>query len=183
MLLCRFFHFFVVEFQWGTEVVSVRLGQRVHRTEPEFAALPGRWASRLHVEDPFFLNRNLNRVLGVDQEKRLQAKLIAALEGLRAGAGLRGLIGGRSSVAGAPKGGVDAKGGSARSRSRGSQAGDGSSSESEGILLECGKPVAVAPAAGEARREGDGRGAPARWLGPEHPAAPDECLGEPMRLQ
>merc|ERR1711971_216736 len=91
-LLCRFFYFFVVEFSWGSEVVSVRLGKRAQRTGMEFAQLPGRWATRLHIEDPFLLSKNLNRVLGYEQEARLQAKLIEALGALRCGkapAGLR----------------------------------------------------------------------------------------------
>lgn len=37
--------------------------------DPEYAALPGRQASRIHVEDPF-LPRNLNCVLWPENEDR-----------------------------------------------------------------------------------------------------------------
>lgn len=77
-VLRKFFMFYGVPggmgFEWGSEVVSVRLGRRAKASEQVFMNLPGRHTQRLHVEDPF-LPRNLNCVLLMDKEKILQAKL------------------------------------------------------------------------------------------------------------
>lgn len=78
-LLSRFFYFFAHEFQWGEEVVSIRLGYRARIGSPEFAALSGHpFSWRLHVEDPFLLHRNLNCVLGDDQEVVLRESISSA---------------------------------------------------------------------------------------------------------
>ncbi|CAK0809333.1 unnamed protein product, partial [Prorocentrum cordatum] len=69
-LLQRFFQFYHSGFQWGDEVVSVRLGSR-HTTGPQFPQLRGRHVQRLHIEDPFLLERNLHCVLGGDEEAEL----------------------------------------------------------------------------------------------------------------
>lgn len=69
-LLQRFFQFYHSGFQWGDEVVSVRLGRR-ETTGPHFARLRGRHVQRLHIEDPFLLERNLHCVLGGDEEAEL----------------------------------------------------------------------------------------------------------------
>ncbi|CAE8610280.1 unnamed protein product [Polarella glacialis] len=79
-LVGRFFMFYAPGaegggFQWGSEVVSVRLGQRVQPREPAFKSLPGRLGQRLHIEDPFLLARNLNCVLTPENEQLLKAKL------------------------------------------------------------------------------------------------------------
>ncbi|CAK9110943.1 UTP:RNA uridylyltransferase 1, partial [Durusdinium trenchii] len=66
-LLPRFFTFYAESFAWGSEVVSIRTGRRLMVLDPEYAALPGRQASRIHVEDPF-LPRNLNCVLWPENE-------------------------------------------------------------------------------------------------------------------
>eukprot|EP00930_Biecheleria_cincta_P101486 TRINITY_DN93135_c0_g1_i1.p1 TRINITY_DN93135_c0_g1~~TRINITY_DN93135_c0_g1_i1.p1 ORF type:complete len:538 (-),score=65.97 TRINITY_DN93135_c0_g1_i1:349-1869(-) len=77
-VLRKFFTFYGVPggmgFDWGSEVVSVRLGRRAKAHEPVFASLPARNTRRLHVEDPF-LPRNLNCVLDKDKENIFQAKL------------------------------------------------------------------------------------------------------------
>jgi len=62
-------------FQWGSEVVSVRLGRRSQPRELDFQLLPGRLGHRLHIEDPFLLARNLNCVLTPENEQLLRAKL------------------------------------------------------------------------------------------------------------
>eukprot|EP00930_Biecheleria_cincta_P004488 TRINITY_DN10539_c0_g2_i1.p1 TRINITY_DN10539_c0_g2~~TRINITY_DN10539_c0_g2_i1.p1 ORF type:complete len:558 (+),score=66.35 TRINITY_DN10539_c0_g2_i1:120-1676(+) len=71
VVLRKFFTFYGSDgetgFQWGSEVVSVRLGWRSKASDEQFAALPGRTAKRLHVEDPF-LPRNLNCVLSAENE-------------------------------------------------------------------------------------------------------------------
>jgi len=77
-LLSRFFDFYASDFQWGSEVVSVRLGRRVQVSSPEFYQLQGQAVRRLHIEDPFLLNRNLNCVLGQSQESQLKAELSQA---------------------------------------------------------------------------------------------------------
>lgn len=69
-VLRKFFIFYGSDgggFQWGSEVVSVRLGWRCQASNEHFGSLPGRTTNRLHVEDPF-LSRNLNCVLSVENE-------------------------------------------------------------------------------------------------------------------
>ncbi|CAK0840532.1 unnamed protein product [Prorocentrum cordatum] len=91
-LLC-FFHFYSSEFQWGQEVVAARLGWRSTADDPEHCRLPAAHLLRLHVEDPFLLNRNLNCVLGAEQEKKLYVALSRATADMYRGfapVGLRG---------------------------------------------------------------------------------------------
>mmetsp|Transcript_55844 Transcript_55844/g.141423 ORF Transcript_55844/g.141423 Transcript_55844/m.141423 type:complete len:665 (+) Transcript_55844:108-2102(+) len=68
-LVTRFFAFYHFDFQWGREVVSTRLGRRLWANDKIFDQLRGRWASRLHVEDPYKLERNLHCVLGQHKEE------------------------------------------------------------------------------------------------------------------
>eukprot|EP00931_Biecheleriopsis_adriatica_P021777 TRINITY_DN14149_c0_g2_i1.p1 TRINITY_DN14149_c0_g2~~TRINITY_DN14149_c0_g2_i1.p1 ORF type:complete len:385 (+),score=87.34 TRINITY_DN14149_c0_g2_i1:55-1209(+) len=94
-LLSRFFYFYAWEFEWGTEVVSIRLGQRLYAGSPEFHQLPGQTYWRLHVEDPFLLGRNLNCVLGAHQETVLKEQLTSAAMAMGGGylpEGLKGLV-------------------------------------------------------------------------------------------
>lgn len=84
-LLTRFFCFYSQEFYWGSEVVSLRFGNRLDVRETLFEALKGRHHARLHVEDPFQLHRNLNCVLGEPQELELCAALQGALQQLQQG--------------------------------------------------------------------------------------------------
>lgn len=76
-ILNRFFLFYsnpeqhTVGFQWGQEVVCPRLGHRLKTHEPFFEKLRGRWHSRLHIEDPYKLERNLHCVLGEMEEQKL----------------------------------------------------------------------------------------------------------------
>lgn len=72
LLFAGFITFFATEFHWGSEVVSVRLGKREAAKAPAFEQLPGRLGSRMHIEDPFLLGRNLNCVLGASQEEDLR---------------------------------------------------------------------------------------------------------------
>lgn len=69
-LLQRFFQFYHSGFSWGDEVVSVRLGTR-HATGPQYPRLRGRHVQRLHIEDPFLVERNLHCVLGGEEEAEL----------------------------------------------------------------------------------------------------------------
>ena len=67
-LLQGFFNFYDSEYDWGNEVVSIRLGQRCDLTENAdvFTALgrkERKSKSYIHIEDPFDLERNLNCVL------------------------------------------------------------------------------------------------------------------------
>lgn len=84
-LLTRFFCFYSQEFYWGSEVVSLRFGNRLDVREPFFEALKGRHHARMHVEDPFQLHRNLNCVLGEPQELELCAALQGAFQQLQQG--------------------------------------------------------------------------------------------------
>lgn len=78
-LLVRFFDFYANHFCWGTEVVSVRCGSRRAASQPLFASLRGRHhQGRLHVEDPYQLERNLHCVLGEEEEQVLRGALALA---------------------------------------------------------------------------------------------------------
>lgn len=74
-LLMQFCLFYYHAFQWGTEVVSPRLGCRMRITHKCFSWLETWGETRLHIEDPFILERNLNCVLGSWQEGRLREVL------------------------------------------------------------------------------------------------------------
>lgn len=74
-LLMQFCLFYYHEFQWGTEVVSPRLGCRMRITHECFSWLETWGETRLYIEDPFILERNLNCVLGSWQEGRLREVL------------------------------------------------------------------------------------------------------------
>jgi len=94
-MMARFFRFFSVYFIWGLEVVSVRLGFRSHVYDPYVHQLQHRASGRLHVEDPFVLERNLHCVLGDGEEVLLRAAFSSALravESCRAPEGLMPLV-------------------------------------------------------------------------------------------
>ena len=84
-LLHRFFTFFAWEFEWGMEVVSVRVGQRMRAQHYSFGRLRGRFESRLHIEDPFLAERNLHCVLRRDRESVLHSKFCEAAQDMRSG--------------------------------------------------------------------------------------------------
>eukprot|EP00928_Gymnodinium_smaydae_P039963 TRINITY_DN27182_c0_g1_i1.p1 TRINITY_DN27182_c0_g1~~TRINITY_DN27182_c0_g1_i1.p1 ORF type:complete len:421 (-),score=51.98 TRINITY_DN27182_c0_g1_i1:288-1550(-) len=84
-LLMRFFGFYAKIFQWGYEVVSVRLGQQISPLDLRFSKLRGRHVNRLHIEDPFQLERNLHCVLGDEEEKELRRAFEEALLDMQAG--------------------------------------------------------------------------------------------------
>lgn len=77
VLVERFFNFYGGHgrdsFQWGFEVVSVRVGERRSPEETCFHHLPGKRTARLHIEDPFLRYRNLNCVLRFENESILKA--------------------------------------------------------------------------------------------------------------
>jgi len=54
----HFFDFYANQFQWGHEIVSIRLGRRLSRSDPAFSKLK-RVDTHLDIEDPFLVNRNL----------------------------------------------------------------------------------------------------------------------------
>jgi len=76
LLLNRFFWFFSHSFRWGDEVVAIHVPQRTSRLDNE--KLKGVKVERLHLSDPFLLDRNLNYVLGPQQEMLLQRKIYEA---------------------------------------------------------------------------------------------------------
>eukprot|EP00928_Gymnodinium_smaydae_P015002 TRINITY_DN15500_c0_g1_i1.p1 TRINITY_DN15500_c0_g1~~TRINITY_DN15500_c0_g1_i1.p1 ORF type:complete len:559 (+),score=74.85 TRINITY_DN15500_c0_g1_i1:53-1729(+) len=84
-LLALFFRFYAYEFRWGDEVVAIHLGRRTSRFELTHGELGDNCISRLHVADPFLANRNLNCVLGTENEHRLYQQLKTAAESLRVG--------------------------------------------------------------------------------------------------
>lgn len=78
-LLTRFFGFYASFFQWGQEVASIRTGQRLTIDNKVYKQLNGHYtSSRLHIEDPFLLHRNLNCVLQDQQEFLLWNKICEA---------------------------------------------------------------------------------------------------------
>lgn len=91
-LLANFFLFYTFSFAWGHEVASIRTGGRHLAVEQRYERLRGRWALRLHVEDPFLLDRNLHCVLGDAEEMQLRAELVAAVHTLHLGHTPRGLL-------------------------------------------------------------------------------------------
>eukprot|EP00927_Polykrikos_kofoidii_P014222 TRINITY_DN16221_c0_g1_i1.p1 TRINITY_DN16221_c0_g1~~TRINITY_DN16221_c0_g1_i1.p1 ORF type:complete len:528 (-),score=60.00 TRINITY_DN16221_c0_g1_i1:343-1881(-) len=83
-LLARFFSFYSFDFRWGTEVVSIRQGDRLNALDPPFASLRRRAQRRIHIEDPFELERNLNCVLGDHEESLLRAAFTYAHQAILA---------------------------------------------------------------------------------------------------
>mmetsp|Transcript_152252 Transcript_152252/g.280122 ORF Transcript_152252/g.280122 Transcript_152252/m.280122 type:complete len:831 (-) Transcript_152252:451-2943(-) len=71
-LMARFLYFYTEVFEWGTEVVSPRIGLRQSARDRPYQVLKGRWVSRIHVEDPYKLERNLHCVLGEAEEVQLR---------------------------------------------------------------------------------------------------------------
>ncbi|KAF4663343.1 Zinc finger, CCHC domain containing [Perkinsus olseni] len=75
-LLRDFFVFYDRDYKWGSEVVSIRTGER--RSTDEYLHLPRRdTESNILIEDPLDLNRNLNCVL--DYEGRIRLRRAFAL--------------------------------------------------------------------------------------------------------
>lgn len=77
-LFFRFIGFYNLFFDWGREVVSARFGRRTHSQNPAFSTLRGRYVSRLHIEDPYAIERNLHCVLGEAEEVQLREAFHAA---------------------------------------------------------------------------------------------------------
>lgn len=81
-LMKRFFAFYSSNesnaFAWGSEVVSVRFGCRYTAMAETFSKLRGRHHRRLHIEDPYELERNLHGVLGKAEEAQLLSALTDA---------------------------------------------------------------------------------------------------------
>jgi len=94
-LLPRFFEFYAKKFTWGSEVVSIRFGRQRKANEPDFCRLRGHWSSRLHIEDPYQLERNLHCVLGEKQEQKLKEAFRDACDTIASGefpVGLRDIV-------------------------------------------------------------------------------------------
>jgi DNA polymerase sigma len=123
-LLHRFFWFYSEWFVWGEEVVSIRLGARMAAYQDYFSNLRGRYATRLHIEDPYELERNLNCVLGEVQEGWLKEALSSAhqiMEAAHLPEGLRLLKG---------------QGGSSSSKSSGAEKGPPASASSSADMSD-----------------------------------------------
>lgn len=76
-LLVGFFRFYGWDFAWGSEVASIRLGVRSSRTHELWRKHRNFSSARLHLQDPFLLDRNLNCTLELENEavvlERIQA--------------------------------------------------------------------------------------------------------------
>jgi len=83
-IMSRFFAFYADAFVWGNEVVSVRCGRRHMAPDPCFGKLRGRHTWRLHIEDPFELERNLHCVLGEVEEEQLRSAFTEACGDMQA---------------------------------------------------------------------------------------------------
>jgi len=92
MLVCGFFAFYAgtngpctnddeMPFNWGMEVVSIRLGTREFSSHEEFKELRGIQEERLHIEDPFERSRNLRDVM-TQKTERLLFQCISWMDGL-----------------------------------------------------------------------------------------------------
>lgn len=96
-LISEFFAFYSNHesqgFAWGHEVASVRMGFRCLSSESMFSSLRGKSDSRLHIEDPYELERNLHGVLGKIEEQQLQAAFTEAFQDIRNGKTPVGMIG------------------------------------------------------------------------------------------
>jgi hypothetical protein len=91
-MLCKFFHFYAHTFSWGHEVGSVRTGQRLDIRHSHYAQLHGHGiAQKLHIEDPFVLERNLSCTLQQPQERTLLRLIQEASAMLEQGMMLPGL--------------------------------------------------------------------------------------------
>jgi hypothetical protein len=71
-LLFRFIGFYTVQFEWGREVASIRVVGRRNCRDSAFHTLRGHYVNRIHIEDPFILERNLHCVLGDPEEMQLK---------------------------------------------------------------------------------------------------------------
>jgi len=80
-LVRGFFHFYGRVFRWGEEVVSVRMGKRLPRSDKSFSQLKKLQSGiRLDIEDPFLLSRNLGcHVASSTKFKKVVAKFQAAV--------------------------------------------------------------------------------------------------------
>jgi DNA polymerase sigma len=97
-LFYHFIMFYCHDFKWGQEVASPRIGQRRNPRDGVFDKLRGRYVPRIHVEDPYLLERNLHCVLGETEERQLIEAFQHARDMLYCGltpAGLCGGIGGQ----------------------------------------------------------------------------------------
>jgi len=90
-LLLRFYQFYAHDFRWGSEVISIRFGQRFDSDNSNFEGLRGNRSRRIHVEDPYQSERNLHCVLGRSEEMRLRGSLVSALDSIRKGTAPVGL--------------------------------------------------------------------------------------------
>jgi DNA polymerase sigma len=79
-LFVLFLEFYSGDFKWGTEVVSLRFGERrMMYDDAAFHRLRGRQFQRIHIEDPIQHERNLNCVLGETEEGQLRGAFFNSL--------------------------------------------------------------------------------------------------------
>mmetsp|Transcript_27236 Transcript_27236/g.63473 ORF Transcript_27236/g.63473 Transcript_27236/m.63473 type:complete len:516 (-) Transcript_27236:291-1838(-) len=86
-LLQQFFVFYLNDFQWDKEVVSIRLGRKETVNSGEFPDLKHKGdRNSIHIEDPLELERNLNCVLyGQESVVELRRAMDVALQNVRKG--------------------------------------------------------------------------------------------------
>eukprot|EP00928_Gymnodinium_smaydae_P089818 TRINITY_DN7371_c0_g1_i4.p1 TRINITY_DN7371_c0_g1~~TRINITY_DN7371_c0_g1_i4.p1 ORF type:complete len:484 (-),score=47.33 TRINITY_DN7371_c0_g1_i4:427-1878(-) len=87
-LMVRFFEFYSGcdsnRFKWGEEVVSIRFGCQLASDAPVFFKLRGRQLRRMHIEDPYQLERNLHAPLGSIEEEQLRHALAETMADIEA---------------------------------------------------------------------------------------------------
>ncbi|CAE7796374.1 URT1 [Symbiodinium sp. CCMP2456] len=102
-LLGGFFEFFSEQFDWGNEVVSVRLGKRLPAKDPEFSILPRKqfrgFRDILKIEDPIEISRNLNFALSERSSRRIRELISGACITLKGGGSLADLLRSQNEIA------------------------------------------------------------------------------------
>lgn len=87
-LLAAFFRFYSHEFDWNNQVVSVRTGQLLTKSEKEWAKHLAKDKSFFALEDPFEITHNLGRVVDRNTLKAIRAEFARAFRILTRGGDL-----------------------------------------------------------------------------------------------
>ncbi len=87
-LLASFFRFFAHDFDWSTQVVSVRTGRLLSKTEKEWTKHLAKDKNWFALEDPFETTHNLGRVVDRNTLKGIRAEFARAYRVLTRGGDL-----------------------------------------------------------------------------------------------
>ncbi|CAE7254899.1 URT1 [Symbiodinium sp. CCMP2592] len=102
-VLGGFFEFYSEQFDWGNEVVSVRLGKRLPANDSEFSMLPRKepngYSDILKIEDPIEISRNLNFALSKKSSHKIRDLITCACSTLKGGGSLVDLLRSKHGIA------------------------------------------------------------------------------------